>query len=89
LSEAPASKEYSNAPGWQSYQYKFKYKPMNMNKKELRRRDYLLYKLRKRGVRCLTRCRTIFFPYGSDPMTVPQIVNLVREYNFAVQFEIR
>ena len=48
---------------------------MNMNKKELRRRDYLLYKLRKRGVRC--------------PMTVPQIVNLVREYNFAVQFEIR
>ena len=62
---------------------------MNMNKKELRRRDYLLYKLRKRGVRCLTRCRTIFVPYGSDPMTVPQIVNLVREYNFAVQFEIR
>ena len=49
----------------------------------------MLYKLRKRGVRCLTRCRTIFFPYGSDPMTVPQIVNLVREYNFAVQFEIR
>lgn len=35
-----------------------------MNKKQLRRRAYLLYKLRKKGIRCLTRRFTIFYPYG-------------------------
>ena len=37
-----------------------------MNKKQLRRRAYLLYKLRKKGIRCLTRQFTIFYPYGKD-----------------------
>lgn len=59
-----------------------------MNKKQLRRRDYLLSRVRRQGVRCLTRCRTIFYPYGEDPTSVPYIRNLMDEFRFAVQFEI-
>lgn len=59
-----------------------------MSKKQLRRRAYLLCALRKKGVRCRTRCRTIFYPYGEDPMQVPQICSLIREFHFNVQFEI-
>lgn len=47
-----------------------------MNKKQLRRRAYLLYKLRKKGIRCLTRQFTIFYPYGKDPVTMAEIVHL-------------
>lgn len=59
-----------------------------MSKKQLRRRAYLLHRLRKQGIRCLTRCRTIFYPYGEDPKSVPYIRQLTREFNFHVQFEI-
>lgn len=59
-----------------------------MNKKQLRRRAYLLNRLRKQGVRCLTRCRTIFYPYGEDPKSVPYICQLTGEFDFHVQFEI-
>ena len=59
-----------------------------MSKKQLRRRAYLLYRLRKQGIRCLTRCRTIFYPYGEDPKSVPQICSLISEFHFHVQFEI-
>ena len=59
-----------------------------MSKKQLRRRAYLLYTLRKKGIRCLTRCRTICYPYGEDPLQVSQICKLIREFHFTVQFEI-
>ena len=59
-----------------------------MSKKQLRRRTYLLYRLRKQGIRCLTRCRTIFYPYGEDPKSVPYIRSLISEFHFLVQFEI-
>ena len=59
-----------------------------MNKKQLRRRAYLLHRLRKQGIRCLTRYRTIFYPYGEDPKSVPQISCLMSEFHFQVQFEI-
>lgn len=59
-----------------------------MSKKQLRRRAYLLYRLRKQGIRCLTRCRTIFYLYGEDPKSVPQICSLISEFHFHVQFEI-
>lgn len=59
-----------------------------MSKKQLRRRSYLLHKLRKQGIRCLTHCRTIFYPYGEDPKAVPYICQLTREFNFHIQFEI-
>lgn len=59
-----------------------------MSKKQLRRRAYLLYKLRKKGIRCLTRQFTIFYPYGKDPDTIAEIGYLRKEFHFAVQFEI-
>lgn len=52
------------------------------------RRKNLLYKLRKKGVRCDTKTRCIEYPYGEDPARVPQIRCLVREYNFNIQFII-
>lgn len=59
-----------------------------MSEKLKKRRANLLYKLRKKGVRCLTRQFTIFYPYGEDPENVPEINCLRKEFHFAVQFEI-
>ncbi len=59
-----------------------------MSKKQLRRRAYLLSKVREQGVRCKTQARTIFFPYGEDPMSVTYIDRLMSEFKFIVQFEI-
>ena len=44
-----------------------------MSKKQIRRRDYLLSRVRKQGIRCLTRAKTILYPYGEDPANVPDI----------------
>ena len=54
----------------------------------IKRRNNLLYNLRKKGVRCLTKERMIFFPYGEDPRKVSQIVRLCQEYHFHVQLEL-
>ena len=59
-----------------------------MSRKQLRRRAYLLHRVRRQGIRCLTRCRTIFYPYGEDPKSVPYIRSLISEFHFHVQFEI-
>lgn len=59
-----------------------------MSKKQLRRRAYLLHKLRKKGIRCLTRQFTIFYPYGEDPENISEISHLRKEFHFAIQFEI-
>ena len=56
--------------------------------KKLKRRANILYRLRKKGVRCNTRAREISFPYGKDPDGVVQIRQLREEFNFSVQFEI-
>lgn len=66
---------------------------MNMNRKELTdkqlmRRKNLLYKLRRKGVRCDTKDRCIEYPYGSEPRDVPQIRRLMDEYKFNVQYVI-
>ena len=58
-----------------------------MNKR-LKRRANLLYRLRKKGVRCDTKAREICFAYDKDPMKVIQIRRLCNEFNFRVQFEI-
>lgn len=58
-----------------------------MDKRKMRRKN-LLYKLRRKGVRCSTQERGIFFPYGGTPLKVVQIRRLCEEYNFKVQFEI-
>ncbi len=54
----------------------------------LKRRANLLYRLRKKGVRCGTKEKTIYFPYGGEPEKVAQITKLCREYNFIVQLII-
>lgn len=56
--------------------------------KKLKRRANLLYRLRKKGVRCDTRAREIYIAYNKDPMKVIQIRRLCGEFNFKVQFEI-
>ncbi len=56
--------------------------------KRLKRRANILYRLRKKGVRCDTKARVIYYAYGKEPMVVPQIRRLHKEFNFNVQFEI-
>lgn len=48
----------------------------------------MLYRLRKKGVRCDTRHRTIFYPYGQNPNEVLEIRRLREEFNFTVQFQL-
>lgn len=43
-----------------------------MSNKQLCRRAYLLHRLRKQGIRCLTKEYTIFFPYGEDPNAISE-----------------
>ena len=56
--------------------------------KRLKRRANLLYRLRKKGVRCDTKARVICLAYDKDPMKVIQIRRLCKEYNFNVQLTI-
>lgn len=58
-----------------------------MDKRKMRQKN-LLYKLRRKGVRCSTKERIIFYPYGGVPLNVVQIQRLCEEYGFKVQFEI-
>lgn len=58
-----------------------------MDKRSMRRKN-ILYRLRKKGIRCLTKQRLIFFPYGGEPMDIIQIKRLREEFGFSVQFEI-
>ena len=53
------------------------------------KRDNLLYRLRKKGVRVLTRERTIFFTFDRKPFDVVQVKRLCREYHFRVQLELQ
>lgn len=59
-----------------------------MSKEQAKRRANLLYRLRQKGIRCLTEDFTIFFPYGEDPNVISEIRSLREEYYFSVQFEI-
>ena len=53
------------------------------------KRDNLLYRLRKKGVRADTRERTIFFSVGGEPFKLIQIRRLCREFHFNVQLVIQ
>nr|DAD92309.1 MAG TPA: hypothetical protein [Myoviridae sp. ct9MV2] len=59
-----------------------------MDKRKYKRRSNILYRLRKKHIRCNTRDRTIFYPVGLDHNEILQIRQLMAEYNFAVQLEI-
>ena len=48
----------------------------------------MLYRLRKKGIRCNTRQRTIFYPYGKNPNEVLEIKQLREEFYFTVQFQL-
>lgn len=52
------------------------------------KRDNLLYRLRKKGVRVQTRARAIFFSFDGEPFKIIQIKRLCREFHFVVQLEI-
>lgn len=54
----------------------------------LKRRANILYRLRKKGVRCDTKEKTIYFAFNKDPYKVIQIKRLCNEYNFQVQLII-
>lgn len=56
--------------------------------KQHKRRANILYRLRKKGVRCDTKAKEVYYPYGENPNAVVQIRRLREEYNFSVQFEI-
>ena len=66
----------------------FQQKTTTMSKKQLRRRAYLLSKVREQGIRCKTHAKTIFCPYGEDPVKMPYVGNLISEFQFCVQFEM-
>ncbi len=53
------------------------------------KRDNLLYRLRKKGVRVQTRERTIFFSLDGEPIKIIQIKRLCKEFYFHVQLEIQ
>lgn len=59
-----------------------------MDLKKYKRRNNILYRLRKKGVRCVTKERTIFIPYSKNPYDILQIRQLLLEFNFVVQVYI-
>jgi hypothetical protein len=61
---------------------------MRLSDKEIKRRNNILYWLRKKGIRVFTKQRTVFFEYGGFPLTVVQICRLRDEFGFVVQYEI-
>lgn len=53
------------------------------------KRDNLLYRLRKKGIRALTRERIIFLPFDSESFEIIQVKRLCGEFRFHVQLEIQ
>ncbi|PXZ44934.1 hypothetical protein DMB45_00350 [Sanguibacteroides justesenii] len=60
-----------------------------MEARKYKRRANILYRLRKKGIRCVTRERTIFYPFGENPYDILQIRQLLSEFNFVVQTYIQ
>ena len=56
--------------------------------KAMKTKYNLIYRLRRKGFRVITRQRTIEAKGSSKPFEVRQIRRLVKEYGFAVQFII-
>ncbi|WP_302464234.1 hypothetical protein, partial [Butyricimonas virosa] len=63
-------------------------KILRMSPKRYKRRNNILYRLRKKGIRCVTKERTIFIPYGKNPCDILQVKQLLLEFNFVVQVYI-
>lgn len=58
------------------------------NNAKTKRRDNILYKLRRKGVTVDIKQRTIYIPYGKNPDKTIQVVRLRKEFNFGIQFII-
>ena len=53
-------------------------KILRMSPKRYKRRNNILYRLRKKGIRCVTKERTIFIPYGKNPCDIPASLQKMR-----------
>lgn len=53
--------------------------------KKIKRRDNILYRLRRKGYKVHTQQRTIYLAFGEDPNLVLQIKQLREEYKFTIQ----
>lgn len=58
-----------------------------MDAKKYKRRANILYHLRKKNIRYNARKRTVFYPFGQNPYDIPQIRQLLTEFNFTIQLE--
>lgn len=56
--------------------------------KKAKRRSNMLYKLRKKGVICDTKSKTIDYPWDQNPWAVCQVNRLCKEFGFRVQLTI-
>lgn len=56
--------------------------------KKMKRRTNMLYKLRRKGITCDTKTRTIYFPWDKNPWRIGQIKRLCKEFRFRVQLII-
>lgn len=60
----------------------------SLTSKIRKRRANMLYQIRKKGYKCQTKEKTIFFPYGENPNAILQIQHLISEFNFTVQYQM-
>lgn len=60
-----------------------------MSPPSLKRRANLLYRLRKKGIRCDTKQRLIMLSCFQNPTDYVQITKLCRDYAFNVQYIIK
>ncbi|MDD4406161.1 MAG: hypothetical protein PHO36_15540 [Parabacteroides sp.] len=52
-----------------------------------KRRDNILYRLRKKGIKVHTRSRTVYARPGVDVEKIEQIKKLRQEFDFVVQLQ--
>lgn len=57
-------------------------------KPKVKRRDNLLYRLRKHGILACTKQKVVYIPYEESPFEHPQVRRLVDEFYFNIQYII-
>lgn len=60
-----------------------------IDKRRLKVRDTLLYRLRKKGIRVNTRTREIECGYGEDISGIIQVIRLRKEFYFNIQLILK
>jgi len=59
-----------------------------MCKKKIKRRANMLYRLRKKGIRCDTKQKTIYLPYGQIIPNIIELNRLREEFYFLIQLNM-